>query len=317
MIPANIRNKVMASKIETAKEIWANPAVRLYAVDMYDTIDTEWTEGEKDGFWDMVIKSGIVLSRPGAGATELIKSTAVLSVLGFSLAWTDSINGKYIPVGVNQMALHIPFYPTQEIDLGTEAHKHYVELVRDSGLFLSSFMRQDPARFFLVSPCSADLKVRKAMRACREIGISNGEITINNEEKHFEYYTDPSDTSSLVEMSKITVPDEKTLSPGGYVSEDFEAAKFCVTGYSDTWFFQKEYYHDSIPAIQIDPKILSDEKNFCYAGSHIWQDSMETVVTIISIAISIGTSGAGAVLAGPVAVIINHQISQTEYWPNH
>ena len=200
-----------------------------------------------------------------------------------------------------------------EIEMGDNSR------VSTTELFSSSFMRQDPARFFLVSPCSADLKVRKAMRACNKIGADYDDAAgfINDSEKHFEYYTDPSDTSSRVEMSKITVPEEKTISPGGYVSEDFEAAKFCVTGYTDDWFFKKTQYHDSIPAIQIDPKILSDEKNFCYAGSHIWQDSMETVVTIISIAISIGTSGAGAVLAGPVAVIINHQISQTEYWPNH
>ena len=40
-------------------------------------------------------------------------------------------------------------------------------------------------------------------------------------------------------------------------------------------------------------------------------------MTIVSLAVSIGTCGAGAVLAGPVAVIIKHKINQTEYWPNH
>jgi hypothetical protein len=58
-------------------------------------------------------------------------------------------------------------------------------------------------------------------------------------------------------MSKIAVPDGKALSAGGYVSEDFKVAKFYVTGYSDDWFFKKTNYHDSIPAIWVDPKILT------------------------------------------------------------
>ncbi|MCK5474629.1 MAG: hypothetical protein KAI53_04430, partial [Candidatus Aenigmarchaeota archaeon] len=85
----------------------------------------------------------------------------------------------------------------------------------------------------------------------------------------------------------------------------------------DNWFFQKTYYHASIPAIQIEPKVFVTDENFCYAGSHLWQDVTKGVVTLVSVVVSVGSFGSGAVIAGPLAVVINHEIGQTEYWPNH
>lgn len=99
--------------------------------------------------------------------------------------------------------------------------------------------------------------------------------------------------------------------------EDYKATKFCVTNYEDDWFFKKTWYHDSIPAIQIEPKMLVTDKNFCYAGSHLWQDVTEGVVTLLSVVVSVGTLGSGAAIERPLAVVINHEISQTKYWPNH
>ena len=313
-IPKNVHTKLLQSKLQVAKEAWENPAMRMYAIDMYDTIDAEWGDDEQNSFWDMVIKSGLVMSRPGAGVSNYIKSTAVLTVLGYSTAWSDSINGKYVPVGINDMALHIPYYPTQSIGLDSETHGYYVELIRDSAIFDS--FNQDPQRFFLASPCKTDLTVKMEMRECAKRGVDNADadMATNDQDKQWEYYT--TDETNLIEMSKLQATDGTAPTAGSQITEDYTGVKWCDATGLFSWVSPGGVW-GQIPAIRIETNMYDVDDNFCYSGSHNLQFAATTIVTLVSVVISIGTSGVGAVLVGPAAVIINDQIDDTKYWPNH
>ena len=121
-------------------------------VDEAITMDSEFLRNIKD--WaDMTVKAGMVVSNPRAATKtgSAIKAAGIFALAGAAISaeLADEVFMKYSPeAGVNGMAMFMPFYPAQTIQLGDEAHAYYVQLVKDEGHFGGLVGSQDPQRFF-------------------------------------------------------------------------------------------------------------------------------------------------------------------------
>ena len=137
----------------------------------------------------------------------------------------------------------------------------------------------------------------------------------DDQDKQWEYYT--TDDTNLIEMSKLQAPDGTAPVAGSQITEDYTGVKWCDATGLFSWASADGGKHTQIPAIRIETSMSDVDKNFCYSGGHLTQMVAKTVVTVVSVIVSIGTSGVGAVLAGPAAVVVNNWIDGTTYWPNH
>ena len=341
-LPKFMKNKALMTSAKDAVILYENnPEMKAYAINLYDLIDGDLVGSEQDQWWDVLAKTAIAGPKPDR---HLLKNKAffTLFAVSYSTAWTDSISGKFVPRGIDDMVLKMPYYPTQELTMA-ESHKYYVELVRDSGVAGGKWFAQDPQRFFMASPCYADIKVSFEERTCSWIGKSNKDCMDDDcgdvlpEDKQFEFCTDPAFKDDLsncpvMEMNKIVPPDDvdaKSIMPGAYFSEDYQAAKMCATTNWYEWvgkdkglFFNESHKTPAVPTIRLQPMLDGNKKNnFCFAGNHIWQKALKGVIFVAQIPLSIGagiTAGPIGIMAvGTVAAFVDHGVGKTEYWPSH
>ena len=155
------------------------------------------------------------------------------------------------------------------VGLLPEAGAYYLQLERDK---LDWWPDQDPTRFFLVSPCKADVYL--TVDRCECFGNEEDDL------EHPEYVKDFSDgkfENNKMMYKKIGEYDNPTkiCNPNSWFDDDIFAPQY------------------SPMCIKINP--LIDEtypNNFCYSGSHRWQEGTQVflrgvqVVDLVMIGVS-------------------------------
>jgi hypothetical protein len=134
---------------------------------------------------------------------------AVAAAVAVEMA--DSANEKYKSVGLNALALRIPYERTAVFQLDPDAHKYYVELDKTGTL-------EGKTRFFLASPCVATLKVKKGTTKC---AITECELSEYDEEECENSENWP-ELGADVDTKEKCISKIKELSCGRFVKDSTE-----------------------------------------------------------------------------------------------
>jgi hypothetical protein len=232
----------------------------------------------------------------------------------------DSMNEKYMPIGVNAIGMKSPyvgaFYSGDgEIPpLNNEVQKYYIQLQRDyygDNVAAQILHNQAAQRFFLASPCKTDLKIIKTKCEC--------------------LMPEPAEDYTFHDFgSGASIPVEKDSIEGDYN----KAIKACADpSVRITPVTKSETY--VVDCILVDPLITETSNNFCYGGSHIYTTPLKWAVWGGTVTASIGTdvliaglapeTGGLSLFARPivntaidaVGAGMETYLSKTSKWPNH
>ncbi len=270
-----------------------------------------------------------------------------------SMAYEDSVNQKFMPIGVNELGLREPFKGTfvtgkQLPDTDDTLKQYNIQLKKDQ--FKGGVVRnivnpdQQDTRFYLASPCKADLAVIKTTKKCWELDIKKE----NDEGETIKVSLDVP-KGSVSETFGDTTFDPSTIDrTKGYTEERYEnAVKECLTPNIFQSFNLRTTPVHNTPTMVVNPipkgKVW-EEGNFCYGGSHMIENYAKWGVLVGSIGLSLTTeavartaqTGAAVTIVGipaiaiiegmklgvdigidfGAAVLANWIVSGTK-WPNH
>ena len=261
------------------------------------------------------------------------KSPKYLISLGVALATAkeDSMNQKFLPIGVNAIGAKEPYKGAIITGAGLDnlhpnVTKYYVQLTKDKykgGVVTGILLDQNAQRFFLASPCQADIAVVKAECQCWESKNESENLTGNM-------------TKMFGNVSVLK----------SYVNPDFDkndikryenAVKVCrdrTAGFSSITLENPIHKTD---CIIVNP--ILKEGTFCYSGSHTVAEVAKYGIMAGTIGASIGAealskgllvgSGGLAFFAtqglnlaanigiDAVGLYLVNEIAETEKWPNH
>jgi hypothetical protein len=235
---------------------------------------------------------------------------AVLAAVAAEIA--DSANEKYKSVGLNALALRIPYERTAVFHLDPDAHKYYVVLNKQ-GVF------EGKTRFFLASPCDkVDLKVEKGKMTCEltECRLSDEDMEFCEYEGNWTALGVDNETACIEKIKNINCgtfvkgPETYRTANKVYVidGQQFEISQISnetweegteippvdnegnpILGVKECrqkhlWKFWKE--GDEIDTIEIYE--ISDIKDFCYSSRSGRELVTEAFADVAFIALDIG-----------------------------
>lgn len=251
------------------------------------------------------------------------KGVAKTAQLGFyyaaaiPLAWEDSRNQKFMPIGVNSIGMKKPYLVAFTKKLDTKTNRYIIMLRKDKfkgGKLTNVVLEQADTRFYLASPCKANLALVKANKECWEI---SGEVEDRNGNK--------------IEIT-LDIPEGEARDKYGYVpflaytvDKDYpdktdprryeNAVKECVDktagfkGLSTSIGWESPKYNTE--AIIVNPIPYGnrwDEYNFCYGGSHTLTEMGKLSIILGTIGLGVATEviatsvQAGAAVACPFTI---------------
>lgn len=281
---------------------------------------------------EQILSRAQIFSRsiPSSLATKGPKYALALAA-GYAIAREDSMNQKFYPIGINNIGTKKPYdlvfttgdqLPTMEKD----ASKYYIQLIKDKykgGFFRDKLENQPSNRFFLASPCSADLVIMKDNCKCWAVDEGT-DVEIPTSE---EFGTIP--------VLKAFVNEESTEPAIRYK----DAVKVCRdrdAGLTSTTLKDPVYQGE---CISVNP-IIKDN-TFCYSGSHTFAEIAKVGVFAGTVAASVAVESAFTAgklvtlktVVGPIALTaiqigvdsgidfigasIEGMISEQTKWPNH
>ncbi len=252
----------------------------------------------------------------GIGKTLLRKGPSYTTgyLLALAMAREDSINQKFLPIGVNNIGIKEPYGAAFVKELDPKANKYIVMLRKDKyrgGKLTNVVLDQTDTRFYLASPCKANLALVKANKECWSLKGKNKIVDEHGKEKEViiapEIPEGRDDDGNIIEGSALdvyghvpflsyTVDDEKypdKTDPKRYEN----AVKECVdksAGLEGLWatitWDSPKYNTEAIIVNPIPSGNTWDEGvNFCYGGSHTLADFSKIGVLGGTIAASVGT----------------------------
>lgn len=254
---------------------------------------------------------------------------AIALVVALYAVQIDAENQKFQPVGIDQLALKVhqadPLYSGGGVDsLNYNIdgyYGYYLQLVKDKNKgIVTSLFDQNGQRFYLASPCVADLKLYRTNCQCRTPNPSEGFVFLNQDTG--ELSEKPVTDGNWISVVKETVDIQ---------SKDARAAiKFCQAEEDYTNYnINKASGNVYTPScILIDPTIK--EGSFCYGGSHAVSEILSYSVLTANVAASFALT-AGAIIPNPslpvligtqiiidiASAYVDNYIQKTQKWPNH
>lgn len=288
-----------------------------------------------------------------------------------TLAWEDSRNQKFVPLGANKIGWKKPYnwvfatgetLPTGEKipELDDKVNKYTILLEKDQfkgGAITNVAKNQNKQRFFLASPCKADLAVVKADIQCYPFDGEEIE-TINNTGviTTYEVSHDIPEANSLAREKYGYIPFLDHTTNKEYNKSDprryEDGVKECIdksSGWSSiTW----ESPLLTAKAIIVNPVPVDGywkEGNFCYGGSNLLADVAKIGIMVGTIGMAVLTEiaataaqtaatvscpftfGGGCVAIPAIEVIqggvdiaieggmaaLMNEVEKTEKWPRH
>jgi hypothetical protein len=265
-------------------------------------------------------------------ASQSIKH-AVVFAGAYALAREESMEIKFLPIGSNVIGWKKPFnkvFMTGEglPELIPDANKYYLQLTKDKykgNILKRTFLDQNQQRFFLASPCLANLALVKSKCKCWD-DIDGEAITT------YDF------GGGEIPIHVASIDDDATTEEERYRY----AIKKCTDRSAGigAWDWKKPTYKPE--CIIVNPILIDD--TFCYSGSHplatLGKIGVFIGVMTASIAAEWGSRALGAVTApftagasviiaeyvvGPGANIavdyaglwLTHKIEESTKWPNH
>ncbi len=214
-----------------------------------------------------------------------------------SIAYEDSRNQKFMPIGVNSIGMKEPYKGAFIKELDSEANEYIIMLRKDrfrGGTLTNIALDQRDSRFYLASPCKANLAIVKANKACWKI---SGELEDENGNE-IEITADIPEGAARERygnvhfLSHTVDEDYPKTDPRRY--ED--AVKECVdksTGFTGLWASIWESPRYNTKAIIVNPiphgNNWDEGVNFCYGGSHNLAEAAKWSVYLGTIATGIIT----------------------------
>ncbi|MFH1133563.1 MAG: hypothetical protein V1735_03670 [Nanoarchaeota archaeon] len=293
-------------------------------------------------FWDKLPTRQKVIV-PAAIATQggLHAAAYALGAQGFMAE--ESRNELFYNLGVNRVGMKTPFEGAYTLEFDQKVMPYYLSLVRDhrAGGFLESwFYDQADQRFFLASPCKANLALWKDKCLCypdEKLGIYYVDFIPHGPNRYTVSKT-PADGMTPVYSHSLTIPDFNNQVD---VSQDAiaHAVKVCP---NQNWFqstFNPTRPGLTVDCIRIDPVIL--DNTYCYGSSNAVKTIGGFALYGASIAASLATDvplkmAAGATIACPpvsaLVIVIDgviqigldyaterliDVIERGNKWPNH
>ncbi|MEA3514329.1 MAG: hypothetical protein U9R34_02555 [Nanoarchaeota archaeon] len=256
---------------------------------------------------------------------------AIAYGVALSMAKEDSMNQKFLPIGVNAIGAKEPYKGALTTGSGLDklnsnVAKYYIQLTRDrykGGIITGTLLDQNAQRFFLASPCKADLAVVLTECQCWQSKEESEKLN-DNMAKAF---------------GNISVLNHTINTDFGKdnIKRYEKAVKVCRDRTAGFGAITLESPIQKTECIVVNP--ILREGTFCYSGSHSIAEVAKYGVVAGTIAASIageaaltaatiGTLGAAAPMAKFVSFAYNtgidvagasitNKISKTQKWPNH
>lgn len=262
---------------------------------------------------DMIKKYGItVADRTTKGAVALWVASAAYE--------SDLENQKFNPVGMNDLGLKIENIPpsisgqSQLKDLDIKSSSSLIVLVKDKTRVIGTSNYQ---RFYLASPCKADLKIRKTSCSCEKPKDMKGIV-------YYNYDTNEISSVPFESNYKQVMVSEQSIKPEmGNLYDITNAVKICDV-YDKSLTSTKDEIIQT-PCILIDPQINQD--TFCY-GANDPSTTIKYGVLGLNMATMIGFNvafpGVGflgqqgvSILIDSASAVLTNMIASVYKWPNH
>ncbi len=249
---------------------------------------------------------------------------------GMAAMLADSLEKKFESVGVNKIAIRAPYEQTMIsgeyfMDLHPELKKYYLAVIRDKSetFFVESLgLDQAPARFFLASPCVANLEVFKTKCQC----VYNSELKEQAEIVDFGAGAMPVMTASI--NPQAADPAKRYA----YAVKECDAMDNLAD--PDAAIKGDIYVPE---CIGVTPTVLNN--TFCYSGIHALAEAGKWGVVAGNVGAAIALeAGADALAASTLGIGLvpakiaqyaitfgvdilsawfEHMIVKTTKWPNH
>lgn len=298
----------------------------------------EWVirndKGELDELAKLLTEENVVSSftimKNNLPRTVVRKGTkyTIAYAAALTMAKEDSMNQKFVPVGVDKIGAKEPFkgaVTTGSVldELEDELSGYYVQLAKDKykgGAVTGVLLDQPAERFFLASPCRADIAVVKSECQCWQ---SENESE-KPEGKALEKFGN-------ISFLKYTVNDDYPKTDARRYENAVKVCRDRSAGLGSLTFEQPV---DKVDCIVVNPVV--EEGSFCYSGSHTLQEMAKYSVVAgtigANVAVDLGTGPFMLTPAAPLAKAVNfalnigvdsagalltNAIADKEKWPNH
>ena len=236
-------------------------------------------------------KKGIMPRGIVAGSAKATR-IALYTTAALTLAWEDSRNQKFLSIGVNKIGMKEPYGRVLTKELDSKANNYTIMLRKDEyrgGKLTNIVLDQVDSRFYLASPCKADLALVKANKECWKMDFE----AQDKSGKKIKVTADIPEGEALKMYGNVPFlshtidKDYDKTDPRRYEN----AIKECVdksAGFTGLTWESPKYNTQAIIVNPIPQGNIWDEGNFCYGGSH-------TLAEMGKVGILLGTIGAGFV----------------------
>lgn len=231
----------------------------------------------------------------------------------------DILNQKFKPVGINNIALKYsaadPIIYENDVVTEDKLSHYYIALVKDryKGHLTNAVFGQEAQRFYLASPCKADLKIYRTNCACK----TPNEGFVYLDQDTYELSENPLKDGNWIPVAKSSVNME---------TGDVESAvKLCQPYETKSGTYQFDPLVNKASCILVDPIIQDD--TFCYGGKDI-SGAIGYAGVALNMASSVGLSvafpGLGTIASFFTSTAIDaatafatNWAQKTQKWPNH
>lgn len=328
----------------------ADEAYKIGAKETDDLLETLYANPEAkamaDSFYEDLTKEGIKITA---------KKGAALYAGSLISAWEENAQEKFKPIGVNEIGYRSPYDQILKTGLQLpalteDANKYTILLRKDKyqgGKLTNIVLDQADSRFYLASPCKANLAVVKAKKQCWDISGKIKDKNGKSVETNSVYPTGKA-KDKFGNIAFYSTSIDKSLSTSEPLTFN-EGVKDCVdktAGFASiTTIWEGPAY--TTDAIIVNPVPAGNEwkeGNFCYGGSRTLAEAAKAGVFIGTIGMNIITEavattaqvGVCATVAGCVVspfiegvqrvvdigidivgVLLINNINENGKWPNH